>query len=343
MFGIDRRSPAAALAGGLVALVALVGCEGEPSVASRSAAAFREAQDKGETFEGAEHSHGHGAMTPGSGHTAPEAPAAAPPEEASLGHDHGEAGAPSVESQHVHGAHPGGAPAQGAPGAAAAAHSTMGHGSSESGAQAGRHATPGRSGSSGHEAGSPGHPGGHAGMDHERSPAATSETADHAGHDVMPPRTPPAGNPPASGGHAGHAPSPGDMAPNVAVAVPATVSPGQPAATLRPDALDAPAATSVVDAQRSAEMAEEMRGGSHGGHGSHGGGTYRQIDAGRGPGAYQGSEEQAPGAEPHHHDPATPPPSGEEGEHSHEPPGGGESAGGAVLEPATVLGERRQE
>jgi hypothetical protein len=68
---------------------------------------------------------------------------------------------------------------------------------------------------------------------------------------------------------------------------------GQPAETLRPDALDAPAATSVLDAQRSAEMAQEMAGGEHGGHGgghenhgsheSHGspGGAYRHADAGR--------------------------------------------------------------
>lgn len=71
-------------------------------------------------------------------------------------------------------------------------------------------------------------------------------------------------------------------------------SPGQPARTLRPDALDAPAATSVQEAQRSAEMAEEMTG-----HGGHGAGAYRQVDAGRGPGAHEGSEPQAPGAGAH--------------------------------------------
>ena len=56
------------------------------------------------------------------------------------------------------------------------------------------------------------------------------------------------------------------------------------AATLKPDALDAPAATSVADAQRSAEIAEEMSGaagGGHEGHGGHGGGTYVHVDAGR--------------------------------------------------------------
>lgn len=110
--------------------------------------------------------------------------------------------------------------------------------------------------------------------------------------------------------------------------MPQAVPSGQPAATLRPDALDAPAATSVTDAQRSAEMAEEMTGGDHGGHGGHGGhgaGTYTHVDAGRGPGAYDGSEEQTPGAGPHHHGhgPATAAPSGQEEDHAgHEPPGG---------------------
>jgi len=64
-----------------------------------------------------------------------------------------------------------------------------------------------------------------------------------------------------------------------------TVSPGQPAATLRPDALDAPAATSVADARRAAEMSEGMKG-----MGGHGGGTYRQVDAGRGPEAEAGKD-----------------------------------------------------
>jgi hypothetical protein len=80
-------------------------------------------------------------------------------------------------------------------------------------------------------------------------------------------------------------------------------APGQPAKTLSPDPLDAPAATSVADAQRSAEMAEEMSGGGgpgghggdggHEGHEGHGAGTYRQVDAGRGT--------EAPGHEPHRH------------------------------------------
>jgi hypothetical protein len=57
----------------------------------------------------------------------------------------------------------------------------------------------------------------------------------------------------------------------------ATASPGQPAATLRPDPVDQPAPTSVADAGRSAAMAAEMSGGGHGM--SHG--TYQHLDAGR--------------------------------------------------------------
>lgn len=86
--------------------------------------------------------------------------------------------------------------------------------------------------------------------------------------------------------------------------------PQRPAGILQPDPLDAPAATSVIDAQRSAEMARGMGGGDldfgehgeHGGHGGHGAGTYRHVDAGRGPGAYEGSEPQVPEAGPQHHD-----------------------------------------
>lgn len=118
-----------------------------------------------------------------------------------------------------------------------------------------------------------------------------------------------------------------------AVAPPVAVSPGQPARTLSADPLDSPATTSVLDAQRSAEMAEEMSGGGMsgmGGHEGHGGGTYRQVDAGRGPGAYEGSEKQTPGAGPHQHGQAPPPPSGQQEEHSHA------HAAGAAQEEAAV-------
>src|SRR5215217_2515993 len=84
MFRNKRGLPAAAFAGGLVALVALAGCKKEPSMASKSAAAFNEAQKKGETIAGGE--HGHGVLTPGGGHEGHEMPGTAP--EAMEGMDH---------------------------------------------------------------------------------------------------------------------------------------------------------------------------------------------------------------------------------------------------------------
>lgn len=83
---------------------------------------------------------------------------------------------------------------------------------------------------------------------------------------------------------------------------PEAVPAGQPAKTLSPDPLDSPADTSVMDAQRSAKMAETMAGGgghdSHGGHGGHGAtGTYRHVDVGREPAGPAADG----GAEPHHH------------------------------------------
>jgi len=52
--------PLAVVAG---TLVLAAGCRGDDSVASRSALAFRQAQQRGETFGGDGHAHGHGALT----------------------------------------------------------------------------------------------------------------------------------------------------------------------------------------------------------------------------------------------------------------------------------------
>jgi hypothetical protein len=97
----------------------------------------------------------------------------------------------------------------------------------------------------------------------------------HAGH-VMPP-TGTTEAPAGQAEHAGHAtaaPTPPPEEPRALAA-----APGQPAATLSADPLDAPAATSVAEARRAAALAIEMAGQGHGGHG----GTYRHLDAGRGP------------------------------------------------------------
>ena len=90
-------------------------------------------------------------------------------------------------------------------------------------------------------------------------------------------------------GHAGHGSEPkaaGDS------------TPGTPAAVLRPDALDAPAPTSVDDAARAAAMAEQMAGAHH--HMSHA--PYSHVDAGRVPATspVQRDSSAPPPASPHH-------------------------------------------
>lgn len=264
-----KRSLGALIAGGLV-LAALIGCDREQTVASQSAAAFREAQKRGETFGGDGHAHGHGAVSPGGG-----APSEVPAADAHAGHAHAGAQVPAGEAMRHDGAHDG--------------HAAMEHGRRPA---AGGHAGHATKDHSGHQAAPTGpaperrEDAGHAGQ--------------HAGHG-MSPQAPASGTQPPGAGHAGHSPSAGAMPPVASAPAPVAVPSEQPARTLRPDALDAPAATSVLDAQRSAEMAREM-GGGHGGHGGHGSGTYRHVDAGRGPGAYEGSEPQTPGAGPQHHD-----------------------------------------
>ncbi len=118
----------------------------------------------------------------------------------------------------------------------------------------------------------------------------------------------------AAGGHTGQH---GAQDAHGAESRPEVPSPGQPASTLRPDPIDAPAATSVADAQRSADLAAGMAGG-HGGHGDHGGhgtGSYRHVDAGRGPDAHQAADEpRDSGADVHQHHHSSEPVDGEEGE-----------------------------
>jgi hypothetical protein len=70
-------------------------------------------------------------------------------------------------------------------------------------------------------------------------------------------------------GHAPASPRPEVSPPRATAAA----TPGQPAATLSVDALDAPAPTSVEDARRAGEVAAAGHAMSHG--------TYRQVDAGR--------------------------------------------------------------
>lgn len=261
MSGNKRGLPAAAFACGLVVLAALAGCEKEPSMASKSAAAFKEARKRGETIVGGE--HGHGALTPGGGHEGHEMPGTAPEQEMP-GMDHSTM--PGMDHSKMKGMDHSKMKGMDHSRMAGMDHSKM-PGMDHSKMSGMDHSKM-------------------SGMDHSKMPGmdhSKMEGMDHSKMDM---------------GSMESSPEP------VAVAAP----PGQPAMTLRPDPLDAPAPTSVEDAQRSAEMSEEMKG--MGDHGGHGGGTYRQVDAGRGPGAYEGSEPQTP-AEPHHHDPPPPPPSGQ--------------------------------
>ena len=229
-----------AAAAGVLALAMLIGCGDEPSVASKSAAAFQEAQKAGKTFEGAGHDHGagHGAAEP----------------------------APAQGGEHHHGTAP------------EADHSAMGHGGGHPAqehatAQHGGHAAP----SAGHEHAGHSQP---ASQGHEGHNApATQPAAPGHGHAAAQPAAP-------GQDHSGHAPS-----------SPVAELPAEPASILRPDTLDAPAATSVADAQRSEEMSQSMSGG----HGGHGTSTYRHVDAGRGPEAHEGSEPHTPGGGHEHH------------------------------------------
>lgn len=231
----------AVVAGVVIALVALLG-GGRRTVASRSAAAFDEAQRKGIPVGEAAHG-GHGAASSGGGHAGMEMPG------------------------------------QGTAGVAGHAGMDMpGQGDSETEGHVG-HAMAGSttSGSSPH-----------AGMEHgAAAPGSTAAPSSHAGmqHGTPAPR-PGASQPPTGGaaGHAGHGGT-GQAAADRggALAEPfartAVADPGQPAATLEPDSLDAPAATSEMDAKRSAEMAAQMGSGGHGM--THGIGSYSQLDAGR--------------------------------------------------------------
>lgn len=199
-----RMVSPSALVGGAVTLLAIaVSCGENRTTASRSAAAYDEAQRKG------------GASPAGEGGQAPG----------------------------------------GAPGAAGS------HGEHQSPSAAGRLQAPGMD---------------HArtGMDHSRSEGGAAPGQLHAGH------SPQAAGQPGAMDHAamGHSATPRTpLPPPEPEPSSRTAPPGQPAATLQPDALDGPVATSVSDASRAAAMAAEMAAGGHAmQHGS-----YTHTDAGR--------------------------------------------------------------
>ena len=228
----------AVTAGVVIALVALLG-GGKETVASRSAAAFEEAQRKG--IPVGEAAHGHGAVAPGAAHGGDSEP-----EKPEAGHAaHGEVEMPDHGGEMpAHGGHA----MTGTTAGGVSPHAGMPHGTSAPGSGAA--------------------PSSHAGMQHGSPaprPGASRPTTGPAGH----------------AGHGGIPPAPAEAtasAPTEPLAKSAVARPGQPAATLRSDPLDSPAATSEMDAKRAAEMAASM---GSGGHGTHGTGSYVQIDAGR--------------------------------------------------------------
>lgn len=228
-----------------IVLIAGIGFSGRrETMASRSAAAFREALRKGEHVGAS--AHGHGAFSQGAAGTATHP---------------GHGGSETAKPEETH----------------AESHAVPGHDMSASSAKSGEHEMPGKSMNA--------MPAGHAGMQHGTTPPGRPP-AGHTGmkHGVS--ATPPMASAPA--GHAGMQHGASGVPPSGTPLEDASgasqesrvaeTPPGQPARTLRPDSLDQPAETSVVDATRSLEMAGEM-GGMEGMQ--HGTTSYRQVDAGR--------------------------------------------------------------
>jgi hypothetical protein len=218
---------------GMAGVLLLAACGGRETTASKSAAAYREAQAKGVAVTGG-HEHG--------GHDA--APAVDHSAHAGMDHsthaamDHGahEAMDHSAHAAMDHSAHK------------AMDHSThaaMDH-SAHTAVDHSNHATMTMDHS------------GHAAMDHSAMTSTdhaamgpgTAANA-HAGHEQA---SAPAAAPQAHAGHGAmqHAPAPAPVPQPAAPRSSAEMARMQPAATLQPDDFDAPAATSVSEAQRAA-------------------------------------------------------------------------------------------
>jgi len=218
----------------VMALVAAA-CGGEQSVASKSAAAYREAQARGTPVGGGHDHGGHGATatTASADHSAHGATTTG---DAATDHSAHGTGADAQAGMN-HGATAGGTMDHSAHGGAATVdHAAMGHGTGATNAHAGHATTRGTTAAD------------HAAMGH----GSTSTNA-HAGHTAT------------TNAHAQH----GAGATSIPAAAPAPRSSAemqrlQPATTLRRDAFDAPASVSVSEAAKAAQ------GGSHEGHGTRG-------------------------------------------------------------------------
>jgi hypothetical protein len=277
-----KRFPGMNVMRGMLLAPALMAaaCGGEQSVASKSAAAYREAQAKGVPVSGG-HAHDHGAATTSGGmdhsaHGAMSAGAAAMDHSAHgtganahAGMDHGAAAAGATD----HSGHAA---------AGTVDHAAMGHGTAAN-AHAGHTAT--ASNAHAQHGTAPATGGAHAG----HSTTAGAATHDqHAGmqHGTASPAT----DPHAQHGTAG--------APAIASAPRsnAEMQRVQPAATLRRDAFDAPAPVSV------SEAAKATQGGGHEGHPMRGitPGQDRENPPTPMPATRDGSTPAAPPTPPHH-------------------------------------------
>ena len=206
----------------LVALILLVlACGRQQTVASKSAAAYREAEAKGTAVSGG-HDHGHHVPAPtGTDAAVMDHSTHGSTADAHAGHATPAAGA---TDHHAHGA------------SVAADHAAMGHGSPAD-AHAGHDAHRTTARAAAHD--------GHAAMQHGTAAAATPDP--HAHHRQPAPATAHAGH-----GAATQQPPPAG-APTVVLGAPtssAEMARTQPAATLRPDEFDAPAAIAVAEAEK---------------------------------------------------------------------------------------------
>ena len=261
----------------IIALTVVMGCGGDESIASKSAAAYREAKAKGIDVTGGHEHGGHaapavssttstvqtGATDPHAGHdmtasataTDHAGHGAASMNHAAMGHvaaTGGHAGhtMPSVGADHS--AHRS---------SAAVDHAAMGHGPSSSG-HAG-HQTAART-AGGHE----GHGAPATAADHSQHAGAQTQPAapadPHAQHRQATPAPVDhsqhaAATPLPAAAHAGHTTSAGPASSTAAVSVGSTAT-GLPPATLQRDVFDAPAPVSIAEAMKA------VNGVSHEGH-----------------------------------------------------------------------------
>ena len=265
-----RRGPVLTLVG-VFGVAMAVGCGGRESTASRSAAEYDEALRKGLAVGGSGAQHG--------GHAADQPT------------DSGTAPMEGMEHSKMAGTTPGVSQAPEKPGTVGMEHSNM----------------PGMKASASRASDKPGM----AGMDHSKVPGMT------AGALPIPAKP---GTDPSNTAGMDHSNMAGmdhskmsgmagmEMPPPRPEPLSATATPGQPAATLRPDDIDRPSPSALEEAARSAAMAAEMAGGAH----SMSHSPYQHVDADRVSDMPASGSKQAPKPKPSptphsHHDPLTPP------------------------------------